>query len=80
MKAIETTGSVNEQHQLLLDKPLSHVDPGRVRIIVLIPEEGEVDENTWLKAAADNSAFAFLKDDVEDIYTLSDGKPFDDQR
>lgn len=79
MKAIETTGTVNEQHQLLLDEPLSHVDPGRVRVIVLIPEEGEIDENTWLTAAAANPAFDFLKDQAEDIYTLSDGKPFDDQ-
>lgn len=76
MKAIETTGTVNEQHQLLLDKPLSQVDPGRVRVIVLVPEE---DEKIWLKAITTNSAFDFLKDEAEDIYTLSDGKPFDDQ-
>lgn len=79
MKAIETTGTVNEQHQLLLDKPLSHVDPGRVRVIVLVPEEDEIDEKGWLEAITTNSAFDFLKDEAEDIYTLSDGKPFDDQ-
>ena len=36
----------------------------------------EIDEQEWLKAAANNPVFDFLKDPEEDIYTLSDGKPF----
>jgi hypothetical protein len=42
--------------------------------------EEEIDEQEWLKAAASSSAFDFLKDPKEDIYTLADGKPFHDER
>jgi hypothetical protein len=38
----------------------------------------EIDEQKWLKAAAGNPVFDFLKDPEEDIYTLADGKPFND--
>lgn len=51
----------------------------RVRVLVLYPLSEEWDEGEWLQAAAQNPAFAFLKDQEEDLYTLDDGKPFDDQ-
>ena len=44
MKAIETTATINDEGQLALDLPLSVTHPRRVRVIVLIPEEGEPDE------------------------------------
>jgi hypothetical protein len=48
---------------------------------VLFPEEepGEVHESEWLYTATVNPAFDFLNDPQEDIYTLTDGKPFDDE-
>ena len=79
MTAIETTGNVDAQHQLRLDEPLP-IGPGRVRLIVLVPESAQIDENAWAKAAAASPAFDFLKEDAEDIYTVNDGKPFHDQR
>ncbi len=42
--------------------------------------QAKAEENEWLRAAAHNPAFAFLKEPLEDIYTLSDGKPFQDAR
>jgi hypothetical protein len=44
-----------------------------------VPELAEIEESEWLRAAAKNSVFAFLHDPEEDIYILSDGKPFQDQ-
>ena len=79
MKAIETTGTIDNQNRLILDGPLSEVSPSRVRVIILMPEEADIDENEWLRAASTNPAFDFLKDPEEDIYTLSDGKPFHDE-
>ena len=38
----------------------------------------EIDEDEWLHAAATNPVFDFLKDPEEDIYTLADGKQFND--
>jgi hypothetical protein len=79
MIAIEVTGTIDEYHQLQLDDPLPISGPMRVRVIVLYPLVDEWDETEWLRAAARNPAFAFLKDSAEDIYSVDDGKPFDDE-
>jgi len=80
MNAIETTGMVDAEHQLRLDEPLAIAGPSRVRVIILVPEADEIEENGWRKAAAASPAFDFLKDAGEDIYTRTDGKLFHDQR
>lgn len=49
MKAIKTTGTVNEQGQLALDSPLTIEKPSRVEVIVLIPEETEAEEDIQTK-------------------------------
>ncbi|PZV10382.1 MAG: hypothetical protein DCF22_16930 [Leptolyngbya sp.] len=43
MKAIESTATVNDQGQLLLDHPLAPTESRRVRVIVLIPEDDKLD-------------------------------------
>ena len=43
MKAIETTATINDQGQLSLARPLEVPQNRQVRVIVLIPEDGEVD-------------------------------------
>ncbi len=78
LRAIETTATVDEQRRLLLDEPLP-AGPRQVRVIVLFPEETDIDEREWLRTAAANPAFDFLKEPEEDIYTLADGRPFHDQ-
>lgn len=46
MRAIEVTGSIDEQGQLSLDQPLQTTNVRRVRVIVLLPETiEEVEEN-----------------------------------
>jgi hypothetical protein len=80
VKAIETTGTIDAQRQLVLDKQLPIVGPTRVRIIILLSEETEIDEKEWLQAAVDNPAFDFLKEPEEDIYSSTDGEPFNDQK
>lgn len=41
MKAIEVTGTVDEQGNLSLNQPIPAVAHGRVRVIVLYPESTE---------------------------------------
>jgi hypothetical protein len=79
MKAVEVTGIVDEQGNLQLDQPLVGAKSSRVRAILLFPDAEEIDEQDWLKAASSNPVFAFLHDPEEDIYTLEDGKPLDDE-
>lgn len=81
MKAIEVMGTVDKKSQLHIDEPLPIVGPSRVRVIVLFPGEmdRDMDEREWLRAAVTNPAFEFLKDQAEDIYMPTDGKPFHDK-
>ena len=61
-KAIEVMGTVDKKSQLHIDEPLPITDPSHVHVIVLFPEEEDMDEGGWLRAAVANPAFEFLND------------------
>jgi hypothetical protein len=76
LNAIEVTGIVSDARNLQLDEDLPENISSKVRVIVLYSANGEeIEETEWLRAASRNSAFDFLNDSTEDIYTLEDGKP-----
>lgn len=77
-KAIEITATIDANRQLVLNELLPVVGPTKVRVIILLPEEADIDEKEWLRSASVNPAFDFLRETEEDIYTLADGKPFHD--
>ena len=79
MTAIEMTGTIDEHHELKLDGALPLTGPLRVKVIVLYPVIEALPEGEWLKAAAHNPAFSNLSEPQEDIYSIQDGKPLDDQ-
>jgi hypothetical protein len=79
-KAIEATGTIDHQNRIILDESLPVAEPTRVRIIIFMPDDTDIDEMDWLQSASVNPVFNFLKDDEEDIYTLEDGIPFHDKR
>ena len=79
LTAIETTGTINADHQIVLDEELPSNAPSRVRVIVLFDEENDLNEKDWLHSAANSDAFDFLNDESEDIYTSADGKPLRDE-
>ena len=82
MTAIEMTGTIDEPQQLKLDSQVPIMGPRRVRVIVLSLMEGEwgiPDEIEWLHAASRNPVFGFLSESGEDIYSLEDGQPFDNE-
>ena len=79
-KAIETSGTLDDQRHITLDESLPELEGKRIRIIVLVPESDDIPESEWLHAAVTSSAFDFLKEPEEDIYTLEDGKPFHESR
>ena len=49
-KAIETIGTIDAQHHLVLDEILPITGPTRVRVIILVPEESDINETEWLQA------------------------------
>lgn len=79
LTAIELTGTIDDQQQLQLDEALPISGPKRVRVIVLYRLDDTWDETDWLRTAARNPAFADLAAPEEDIYSPTDGKPFDDE-
>lgn len=72
MKALELIAEVDEDHRSRGTVP-ADLRPGRVRVIVMVPEEDEVGE-AWERGVAREWA-AELADAREDIYTLEDGAP-----
>ena len=79
MKAVESLGRIDRERHVLLDTPLPPGINGRVRVIILVEDEADdVTEQQWLRAAAANGGLEFRDSPGEDLYTLSDGKPFDD--
>jgi len=75
-RALEVTGEIDENHRLRLHAPIPLHGPRRVRVIILFPDEDDVTEGEWLRAASTNPALDFLRSPAEDIYTLEDGKPY----
>jgi hypothetical protein len=76
LKAVELEGCIDDKNELHLDGSLPFTGPSRVRVIVIMPEDSDIDEKEWLKAAASNPSFQYLEDPKENIYSVSDGKPF----
>ena len=77
MKAIEMIGAVDEQHRLKAEVP-DGLPPGPVRVLVLPPGEDPADL-AWMRAVASEWSDV-LVDPREDLYTLEDGHPLDDNR
>jgi len=82
MKAVETTGIIDKNNILKINKQLNKEFLNKsVRILILLPDEketfNEINEELWLKSISHNLVFDFLNDPEEDIYSLTDGKPFE---
>ena len=77
MVAIESTGTIDQQGQLTLNRPLN-LRNQKVKVLILIPDVS--DDEAWLTALNNNSSFDFLHDEAENIYTIADGKPMTDEK
>jgi len=73
MHAIETTAQIDQSGNLKLLTPLQ-IRNQKVRVIILLPEDDELDDKSWL-FAIQNPVFDFLKEPEEDIYSIEDGNP-----
>jgi len=73
------SGEKMSNNLLKINYPINRRE-SNVRIIILVDEksEDEDEEKLWLDSISTNPAFDFLKDQYEDVYTLTDGEPFND--
>jgi uncharacterized protein YrzB (UPF0473 family) len=53
MKALKVMATIDEQGQLTLDRPLITDKNSRVEVIVLIPEEADIDDKSQTEVLAD---------------------------
>jgi hypothetical protein len=51
MQAVEATGTVDEQGALHLDQPVTAMRPGRVRVLLLMADDADIDEHEWRRGA-----------------------------
>ncbi len=72
MKAFEITAQVDQNRLLQIEVPES-ISPGKVRLIVLVPEEDDAGE-AWMNGISREWRTELSNAD-EDIYTLEDGDP-----
>lgn len=79
MKSIEINTKTDKEGHLKINYPLNKKDK-KVRVIILLDEQNdEIDEEKkWLNSIQSNPAFDFLKEPSENIYTLTDGEPFNE--
>lgn len=77
-RAFEATGTLEDGQRIRLDGSIPEHPGQRVRVIVLLDDEGDIDEAAWMRAATGSHAFADLADEPE-IYGPNDGIPYDDQ-
>ncbi len=79
MRAIEINSKTDKTGHLRIDYQLNKKD-SNVRVLILLEDDisKDDDERLWLKSIAKNPAFDFLKEPVEDIYSLNDGMPLND--
>jgi hypothetical protein len=81
-RAVETTGLIDGDHRLIVAEALPIDGPRPVRVILLLSDEPNAEEpgeREWLRAASSSPAFEFLKDEQENIYSPTDGRPFRDE-
>lgn len=79
MKSIEIRTRTDKQGHLRINYPLNKKD-SKVRVIILVDEkeDDKDEEKLWLNSILANPAFDFLKDEAEDIYSLTDGSSISD--
>ncbi len=78
MQAMEAYGHIDSKGLLQINTP-SPLKENEVKVIIMYTENDEMaEEQIWLKSISNNSAFDFLKDPEEDIYSLNYGKPLHD--
>lgn len=79
MKAIEISTKTDKYGHLKINYPLNN-QYSNVRIIILVDEMNDDvnEEKLWMRTISSNPAFDFLKDTSENIYSLTDGEPFND--
>jgi hypothetical protein len=73
MIAIETKGKFDKKGRFTFTKPV-RIKGKDVKVILLVEEE-ELDEKSWVTALSKNPVFDFLKSEKE-TYSMTDGKPF----
>jgi hypothetical protein len=78
MKAIELHTTTDMLGQLKVEYNINQPKKN-VRVLILVDDEypNLESDDVWLSNAANSTAFSFLNEPVEDVYSLNDGERID---
>lgn len=65
LTAIETTGTINANHQIVLDEDMPGNAPSRVRVIVLFEENGSNGESKQRRKAGSAEGLIKMSEDFD---------------
>jgi hypothetical protein len=68
------------REHIILDEPYELPANSSLMVTVLPVSLDGNSESGWLRTAKTSDAFAFLANPAEDIYAITDGRPFCDAR
>ena len=79
MKVIELKSKTDKSGHLKINYNLNKSE-SNVRVLILFDDDmnEQDEENLWMNSITTNPALDFLNDSAEDIYSLTDGEPFND--
>ncbi len=79
MQAIEINTKTDKNGHLNLTCDLNKREIN-VRVIILVDDKNEYtdEEKLWVHSISTNPAFDFLNEPEENIYSITDGEPFND--
>jgi hypothetical protein len=76
MKTIETTGTLSKRGVIKLDDQVNLKYKRKVKLIISLDEDNEIDEKEWIKPVYGNPAFDILNYEIENTYTVNNSKAY----
>ena len=76
MKTIETTGTLSKRGVIKLDDHVNLKYKRKIKLIISLEEDNEIDEKEWIKPVFENPAFDILNYEIENTYTVNNSKMY----
>jgi hypothetical protein len=76
MKTIETSGTLTKKGIIKLDDDINLKKSRKVKVIILLENDDDIDESEWIKSVSENPAQDILNEEIEHIYAVKDSKAY----
>ena len=80
MKTIETAGTLSKRGVIKVDDQVNLKYKRKVKLIISLDEDNEIDEKEWIKPVCKNPVIDILNDEIENIYAVNGSKAYYDKK